>query len=120
MKKFMKKLLMLTIVAAMIVASAPFGNIDFSDFILPEAEAASTKFTQGDYECRIINKNEVELLNYYGTDTEVIIPSEIKGMPVTSIGDGCFGGIYCVVAGCAEPHPNAENNSKITRVTVPS
>ena len=120
MKNFIKKLLMLTVVAAMIVASAPFGNIDFSDFILPEAEAASTKFTQGDYECRIINKNEVELLNYYGTDTEVIIPSEIKGMPVTSIGDGCFGGIYCVVAGCAEPHPNAENNSKITRVTVPS
>lgn len=120
MKKFIKKLLILTVVAAMIVASAPFGNIDFSDFILPEAEAASTTFTQGDYECRIINKNEVELLNYYGTDTEVIIPSEIKGMPVTSIGDGCFGGIYCVVASCAKPHPNAENNSKITKVTVPS
>ena len=116
MKKFMKKLLMLTVVAAMIVASAPFGNIDFSDFILPEAEAASTTFTQGDYECRIINTKEVELVNYYGTDTEVIIPSEIKGMPVTSIGDFCFNGMYY----SDEPHPNAENNRKITKVTVPS
>lgn len=120
MKKFMKKLLILTVAAAIVVASAPFGNIDFSGFILPKAEAASTTFTQSDYEYRIINKKEVELLNYYGTDTEVIIPSEINGMPVTSIGDGCFGGIYCVVAGCAKPHPNAENNSKITKVTVPS
>ncbi len=116
MKKFMKKLLILTVVAAMVVASAPFSKIDFSDFILPEVKAATQTFTWGDYEYKTVNKNEVELVKYYGKDTEVTIPSEINGMPVTSIGNYCFNGkVYN-----SEPHPNAENNSKITKITVPS
>ncbi len=88
MKKSMKKLLILTVIAAMVVASAPFSKIDLSDFILPEVKAATEAFTWGDYECKIINKNEVKLVKYYGKDTEVTIPSEINGMPVTSIGEG--------------------------------
>lgn len=120
MKKFMKKLLILTVIAAMVVASAPLSNIDFSDFILPEVKAATETFTWGDYECIIINKNEVKLVKYYGTDTEVTIPSEINGMPVTSIGEGCFNGKYSYEAYSAKPHPNAENNNKITKITVPS
>ena len=40
-------------------------------------------------------------------------------MPVTSIGDGCFNGKYSYY-GATNPHPNAENNNKITKVTVPS
>lgn len=115
MKKLIKKLLILTVITAMVVASAPFSEIDFSDFILPEVKAATKTYTWGDYEYNIINKKEIELVNYYGKDTEVTIPSEINGMPVTSIGDCCFS-----MYDSDKPHPNAENNSKITKITVPS
>ena len=115
MKKFIKKLLISAIVMTMVVTSAPFSEIDFSDFILPEVKAATKTYTWGDYEYNIINEKEIKLVNYYGKDTEVTIPSEINGMPVTSIGDGCFS-----MYDSDKPHPNAENNSKITKITVPS
>lgn len=115
-----RKILSFLLILTLIITAMPLMSIDLTEIISLKAEAATTTFTWGDYECIIINKDEVELVNYYGTDTEVTIPSEINGMPVTSIGEGCFSGKYSFEANSAKPHPNAENNNKITKVTVPS
>ncbi|MCM1179752.1 MAG: leucine-rich repeat domain-containing protein [Clostridium sp.] len=51
--------------------------------------------TFGDYSYSLINNEaEVEITRYYGSgsDTEIQIPSEIEGKPVTSIGIGAFSG----------------------------
>lgn len=115
-----RKILSFLLILTLIISAMPLTGIDFTEIILLKAEAATETFIWGDYECEIINENEVELVNYYGKDTEVTIPSEINGMPVTSIGEGCFNGIYSFVAYSSKPHPNAENNNKITKITVPS
>ena len=43
----------------------------------------------GDYEYTVVN-GTAQITGYVGTDTEVIIPSEIDGYTVTSIGDTAF------------------------------
>ena len=128
MKKLIKKLLILTVIAAMVVTAMPLTGVDFTNIISPEAKAATKTetFTWGDYEYRIINTNEVEITAYWGSDTEVIIPSEIDGKPVTSVGEYSFtGGYYDGQISQTPPptnlmHPNAKNNEKIQKVVVPS
>ena len=48
-------------------------------------------------------RDGIEITKYNGTDTEVIIPKQIDGVEVTSIGDNAFDG-----------------NEKITSVTIPN
>lgn len=48
-------------------------------------------------------RDGIEITKYNGTDTEIIIPNQIDGMEVTSIGDNAFDG-----------------NEKITSVTIPN
>lgn len=49
--------------------------------------------TYGDYEYRLINEDtEVEITGYNGSEVDIIIPSEITGKSVTSIGDFVFVG----------------------------
>lgn len=128
MKKLIKKLLILTVIAAMVVTAMPLTGVDFTNIISPKAKAATKTetFTWGDYEYRIINTNEVEITAYWGSDTEVIIPSEIDGKPVTSVGEYSFtGGYYDGQISQTPPptnlmHPNAKNNEKIQKVVVPS
>ena len=40
----------------------------------------------GDYEYRLLEDGTYELLSYEGTDTDLIIPSEFRGLPVTVLG----------------------------------
>ena len=50
-----------------------------------------------------INNNEIKITDFIGSETEVIIPDNIKGKPVTSIGDHAFGW----------------SGSSITSITIP-
>lgn len=48
-------------------------------------------YSYGDYRYKIINNNsEVEITGYQGTGGDIVIPSEIEGKPVTSIGYSAF------------------------------
>lgn len=50
----------------------------------------SSKEIEGDFEYSINDDNTITITRYIGTDNEVIIPSEINGKVVTSIGDNTF------------------------------
>lgn len=117
-----RKILSFLLILTLIVAAMPLTRIDFTNIISPKAKAAVQikTFTWDDYEYKFINTEEVELVNYYGKDTDVTIPSEINGMPVTSIGEYCFtGGDRPTKLGWIK-HPNAENNKRIEKVVIPS
>lgn len=49
--------------------------------------------TSGDYTYQILDNGTVEITGYSGSDTELVIPSEIEGKSVTSIGLYAFDGI---------------------------
>lgn len=107
-----RKIISLILIFTLIITAMPFTGIDFSDiFALKVSAEEAENFMWGDYECKIINTNEVEIVLYWGTDTEVIIPSEINGMPVTSIGKYSFHGYR---------GNNMDNNYKIETVVIPS
>ena len=46
--------------------------------------------TSGDYSYRILEDGTVEITGYSGSDTELVIPAEIDGKRVTSIGEIAF------------------------------
>ncbi|MBQ4155493.1 MAG: leucine-rich repeat protein, partial [Clostridia bacterium] len=58
--------------------------------------------TFGDFEYQVLEDNTIEITGYNGSATELEIPSEIDGKPVTSIGDRAF--LYC---------------SSLTSITIP-
>ena len=47
--------------------------------------------TWGDYEYTVLEDGTVEISRYIGNDSEVVIPEEINGKIVTSIGQAAFG-----------------------------
>ena len=86
------------------------------------AEAIDIK-KYGDYEYITILDREVLITSYMGKDRNVIIPSEIDGLPVTEIGNHCFNGSGRKVSynGTeSENHPNRFYNKRIKSVTIPS
>lgn len=106
-----KKIISFLLILTLIISVSPLTGLDFID-IFTTAFAAQTEFVSGDYNCKIINETEIEVTDYLGSDIDVIIPSEINGMPVTSIGKSCFGNSWSA--------ENKENKDKIETVTVPS
>lgn len=116
-----RKILSFLLILTLIISVMPMTGINFSEIISTKAKAAENDgiFTWGDYEYTIININEIEITSYAGSKSEVIIPAEIDGMSVTSIGKYSFNGkeIYN-----PKPvaHPNASNNKNIQKVVVPS
>ena len=44
----------------------------------------------GDYEYKVLEKGTIEITNYIGKATTVVIPSEIDGKSVTKIGERAF------------------------------
>ena len=57
-----------------------------------ESTAVSSGDTLGDYEYTVLEDGTVEITGYIGSDTEIVIPSEIEGKSVTSIGWYAFYG----------------------------
>lgn len=106
-----RKILSFLLILTLTVSAIPLTGIDLNN-IFTTAFAAQTEFVNGDYNCKIINNNEIEITDYLGSDIDVIIPSEINGMPVTSIGTSCFGNRLS--------DKNNENKDKIESITVPS
>ena len=47
------------------------------------AFAENETITDGDYSYRLLDDGTYELLSYEGADTDLIIPSEFRGLPVT-------------------------------------
>lgn len=106
-----RKVLSFLLIFTLIVSVSPLTGLDFND-IFTTAFAAESEFVSGDYKCKIINEAEIEITDYLGSDIDVVIPAEINGMPVTSIGKSCFGNSWS--------SENKENKDKIESVTVPS
>ena len=109
-----RKILSVLLILTLIVSAMPM-TISF------KANAAENTgiYTWDDYEYRVININEIEIVSYNGSDSKVTIPSVISGMPVTSIGQYSFNGNE---TRNPKPvtHPNALSNKKIQQVVIPS
>ena len=54
------------------------------------AYSSSDTKSWGDYDYRVLNDGTVEITDYKGSDTNLVIPSEIDGKKVTSIGEDAF------------------------------
>ncbi len=114
-----RKILSFLLIFTFMVTAIPLTGIDFTGFAASTSEEIRS-FLSGDFEYIIINENEVEIKTYFGDDTEVIIPSEIKDMPVTSIGEYSFTGGDRPTKTDWAVHPNAYYNKKIQKVVIPS
>lgn len=55
-------------------------------------ESSGESIVSGDYEYIVLDDGTAEITGYTGTDTELVIPSELDGYIVTSIGYGAFYG----------------------------
>lgn len=55
-----------------------------------EVENSSNSKTCGDYEYRILNDGTAEIVRYGGTDSDIVIPSMLDGIDVTSISATTF------------------------------
>lgn len=64
-----------------VLATAIILSLVFSLAVLP-----TSAYTFGDFEYKNLDDGTVEISGYKGSDTELIIPSEINGKKVTSIG----------------------------------
>mgnify|MGYP003302464600 CR=1 FL=1 len=109
MKKLIKKLLIVTVVVAMVVTAMPLSGIEFEEItklFTIESEAAAivmsdVKF-EGLYYYRDISGEEdfiedgntiesgSEIVKYMGSEENVVIPSELGGKPVVSINHEAF------------------------------
>ena len=78
MKRTIKQILSFFMVIAILLGSMPLS-------IFAQTESPAT-----DFEYTIVD-SQVEITGYIGTATEVVIPAEIEGYPVTSIQHGAFG-----------------------------
>ena len=73
-----KRIASIFIVLAMLCTSIPFSAV------------SAVAETSGDYEYTILEDGTAEITNYTGSDTEIVIPSELDGHKVTKIGRGAF------------------------------
>lgn len=48
------------------------------------------EYDVGDYSIFIDANGEIEILQYYGNDIDLVIPDEIEGFPVTKLGYRSF------------------------------
>ncbi len=91
----------------------------FAGVKLPSS--AAEIYVSADYEYTVDYKNEVTLKTYVGESREVIVPSEIDGMPVTVISAYCFNGerIRNDEGSGFINHPNRKRNNRIRKVVIP-
>ena len=81
MKKQMKKWIVMIMAVALILTAVGGNGIGTK-----VAKAA----VMGDYEYDVLSNGTVEITYYDGYSTSVVIPSQIDGKTVTSIGDYAF------------------------------
>ena len=101
------------IVAGLLALTFAFGGAALPNTVVNNSVVASAAtqtaevLTYGDYDYTILKDGTVEIAKYNGSDAEVVIPGEIDGVAVTSVGEHAFDNdLY-------------DNNSNITSVTIP-
>lgn len=98
-KRFKKGLaLLLSVLMAFSVCSAAVVSTGAL-----ESSAVSSGDSFGDYQYTVLEDGTVEITDFNGSDTELVIPSEIEGMAVTSIGYEAF-----------------SNCTSLTSITIPN
>lgn len=90
MKKQIKSVLAGVLVVAMLFLATPISNISTNPLALKSAYAASAEtYTYEDLEYKIVD-DEIFITDCDESVTKVVIPSEIDGLPVTSIESDAF------------------------------
>lgn len=97
-----RKILSMMLVVSMLVNLSPVGAgqvfaaevqeervVDVEKLAVMETYAVS-ETNPDDFSVRALDDGTIEITGYTGTDTEIVVPSEIAGRPVTSIGDYAF------------------------------
>lgn len=85
----MKTKKILAAIAALAIVCGAVPTQPFAEIIGNMAITASAETSEDDFEF-----NDGVILKYYGSDTEVVIPSTIDGVIVKSIGDSVFSNRY--------------------------
>lgn len=88
-KKRFKKGLTLLLSALMVLSVCSAAAVSVGA-VESTAVSSGTTLVFGDYEYTVLDDGTVEITGYNDSDTEIVIPSEIEGMKVTSIGYGAF------------------------------
>ena len=118
MKKTIKKILASVLVAAIVLTAAPLSgfaglNFDwFSSFVKSFAASGETIESEHDFsdgvckscgyieglEYYIEDDERIIITSYEGEESELVIPAEICGLPVTGIDDYAFCGCSCLTS----------------------
>ena len=69
--------------------TVPTGTTDSTTETLPPTYS-DKEIISGDYIYEVIMDNEIKIVDYFGTDTNVIVPAQIDGYDVTTIEGGAF------------------------------
>ena len=128
MKKLLKKLLILTVCAATVIAAMPLTGTIVKDLLSHKALAyddfyeedyyENDYFEYGEYECRIEEEGKISIMKYKGGAAEIVIPSEINGYTVGYIGEYAFSPMAETESGDEViKYPDCNN---LVSVTVPS
>ena len=87
MRNFKKTM---SVLLATIMAFSAFSALTFTASAAEVDSSNSVSAEFGDYEYQVLDDGTAEITGYIGNDTELIIPSEINGYKVTSIGYSAF------------------------------
>ncbi len=128
MKKLLKRLLILTVCATMVVTAMPLTGTFFKDLLSHKALAYDNfyegnydeddYFEFGEYECRIEEEGKISIMKYKGGAAEVVVPSEINGYTVAYIGEYAFSPMAETESGDEViKYPDCNN---LVSVTIPS
>ncbi len=94
MKKLIKKLLIVTVVVAMIVTAMPLTGVDFSNIIIVADATDGKTYMCGDFEYAIYsnynNESTAWILKYLGSEKNLVIPETLDGNIVELINQSCF------------------------------
>ncbi len=91
-KNLWKKTTAILMIAVLLIGVAPLGNLADVDWSELALAASAEELVGGDYEYTVEN-GEATITWYNGDGGDIVIPSELGGYPVTSIGDWAFA--YC-------------------------
>ncbi len=92
----LKRLMSLLIVFTMIMSvftALPFevsAVTTDSESVGAEVDSDSVSYTYNGYEYKYVSSTSVEITDYTGSETELVIPSKINGLTVTKIGNSAF------------------------------
>lgn len=89
MKKILAFILAFNMVFALCACSSSSGSGQAS--YTPVSERKGQEYTVGDYKIKVFDATrDAAIVDYNGSDTEVVVPAELDGYPVTAIGEMAF------------------------------